>query len=478
MHGDMRNFIIGSLLLLTCCNNNELIRIKNSSEKGDFSLQKTEINVSQVNFDNYTYKDDLGYTRLDAKAFRSSNQEVIAKKYDAVIIENKYIKLTLLPGRGKPYSLIYKVTGHEEFFIPEVAQVMGSPNKLGWWFALGGIEYTMPDEEHGETWAALWEWEILEDSRTRKTVRMCVKELRFGLEETITISVFPDKAYFEAAISITNPTDSTVKFQHWINPMWVPGGLTDGLTPNTEFIIPAKEVYATERPFNNWMLGFDPDSSRLQPYDNNPMRFFKNWKSHGDLLALDLEHGFYSAYSHEEEEGIVRVFPVNSNPGCNIWTFGFDPPLLTRRRFSGNEIHNGYVEMWGGITSGFKEYYPLEPGKSISWTEWMYPYINLKGLHYADDNFAVTFLETGSDNYEVNLCPSGDIKGIDLKVVSPSSGKTYLRVKYKSVFPEKENRGFSFDAGDKDIELIVSLKGKEIIRLKPSPYSLQRVGEQ
>jgi hypothetical protein len=113
----------------------------------------------------------------------------------------------LIPGKGKPYSFIYKVTGHEEFFIPSLAQAhVGSPNKLGWWFAFGGVEYTLPDQEHGETWAAKWSWEIIEDSSLKKTVRMKVKELRYGLEESIDISIYPDKSYYEAAINIKNST--------------------------------------------------------------------------------------------------------------------------------------------------------------------------------------------------------------------------------------------------------------------------------
>lgn len=373
----------------------------------------------------------------------------------------------MIPDKGKPYSFIYKITGNEEFFIPEIAQIQRSPNQTGWWFMLGGAEYVMPDEEHGETWAAPWKWEITENSPERKSVKMSVDELQFGLKESIVISVFPGKAYYQAEISITNPTDSTVRFQHWINPMWVPGGDKNGLTPNTEFIIPAEEVYVTERTFNKWMLKFSPGNERLQAYDSSPMRFFKNWEYYGDLLALKLENGYYSAFSHEKNEGIVRVFPFETNPGCNIWTFGFNPDTAVRKRFSGTTTHNGYVEMWGGITPGFKEFYSLEPGTTISWVEWMYPYSNTSGLHYANRDFAVTFHRTGKEKYRVNFCPSGLIKDIDLEVKSPSTGRSYLNVRFKSTFPEINNEGFDFVSTDTDIELLISAKGEELIRLKP-----------
>jgi hypothetical protein len=387
--------------------------------------------------------------------------------YDALLFENSYLKLLLLPNRGKPYSFIYKVTGNEELFIPETAQVLGSSNKTGWWFALGGVEYNMPDEEHGETWAAPWDWEISEDSPSVKSVKMSVNELRFGLKESVTISVFPDKAFYQADISITNPTDSTIKFQHWINPMWVPGGNSDGLTPNTEFIIPTDEVFVTDRPFNNWMLGYSPDSSRLQTYTGSSLRFLKYWKGYGDLLAWKLDEGYYSAFSHEHNEGIVRVFPLEINPGCNIWTWGINPSSRTRMRFSGNESHKGYVEMWGGITHGFDNYFSLAPGQSISWTEWMYPYSNTRGLHYANRDLAITFFRTGSNDYEVNLCPSGEINGIKLLARSKGSNKNYLRLAIKKTFPDQSMKTYCFNSEEEDVELIILKDGKELKRLDP-----------
>jgi len=457
------------MFLILACNRSgsEVIRIDNPPENGVFSLQNTILKISQINFDSASYIDDIGYQRIDFEKLKTLKQKTAIKEYKAIEIENKFIKLTLIPDRGKPYSFIYKVTGNEEFFIPEIAQIQGSPNKTGWWFLMGGAEYNMPDEEHGETWAVPWSWEVIENSPRKKSVMMSVNELRYGLKESVTISVYPDKAFYEAHISITNPTDSTIKFQHWINPMWVPGGDRNGLTPNTEFIIPTKDVYVTERTFNNWMLSYSPDSNRLQPWEENPMRFFRNWKNSGDLLAWKVEKGFYSAFSHEKSEGIVRVFPVDINPGCNIWTFGFEPEIRRRVNFSGSETHNGYVEMWGGITQGFNNYYSLGPGETLSWTEWMYPYLNTGGLHYADQDFAATFFDKENNNYEVSLCPSGDVKGLELKVISSGTHKSYLFIVLRSAFPKKSIKGFSFISDKEDLELIISRRGEEIIRLKP-----------
>ena len=133
------------MFLILACNRSgsEVIRIDNPPENGVFSLQNTILKISQINFDSASYIDDIGYQRIDFEKLKTLKQKTAIKEYKAIEIENKFIKLTLIPDRGKPYSFIYKVTGNEEFFIPEIAQIQGSPNKTGWWFLMGGAEYNI-----------------------------------------------------------------------------------------------------------------------------------------------------------------------------------------------------------------------------------------------------------------------------------------------------------------------------------------------
>jgi hypothetical protein len=400
-------------------------------EESVFKLVQTKIDVVIADFDSALYRDTLGYPRVDFKKWDRETAGKVVKTYNAVVLT--------------------------------VAQPLSSPNKLGWWFALGGVEYTMPADEHGETWAATWDWEVVEDSDKKKTVKMKVKELRYGLEETIDISICPDKAYYEAAMVIVNPTDKPVDFQHWINPMWVPGGQGE-ITPHTEFIMPTEDVHVTERKFNDWMLDYHPDKSRRQCYVDGPLRFLLGWKSIGDLLACELEHGFYSAFSHDENEGIVRVFAKEKNPGCNIWAWGINPKPSARKRFSGSEECRGYVEMWGGITHGFDKYYRLDPGESVSWTEWMYPYSGTEGLHYANKDFAVTFTCYPDGEHILRFCPSGDLCGVECDVVSVETKEVCGHMVCDSICAKRQAKELILEL-DESVELVIVQDGKEVVRL-------------
>jgi hypothetical protein len=300
---------------------------------------------------------------------------------------------------------------------------------------------------------------------------MTVDERRYGLKETIDISIFPYKSYFETRINITNPTQKQIEFQHWINPMWAPGG-TGEITSNTEFIVPTDSVYVTDRSFNDWMLNYHPQKSREQSYQNNPMRFLTGWKNTGDLLAGKLEHGFYSAFSHDQNEGIVRVFPKDKNPGCNIWAWGINPAPEIRRHFSGNDTCLGYVEMWGGITNSFDEYGKLESGDSISWTEWMYPYHQTSGLHWANQDFGITFFRSHSNEYSIRLCPSGDLHDIQCSLVSKDTGDTLFQVHFDHFFPQSDIPEFTKKFDDEQIELVVIQHKKVLVRLQAIEQNL------
>jgi len=457
-----------TLVLCECQQSDKRITYVNEQPKqGVFNLIQTKIDVKSVNFDDALYIDSMGYPRIDFTKVDYSDSISLIKTMDALIVENKYIKLTLLPGKGKPYSFVYKVTGHEQFFIPTVAQILGSPNKLGWWFVLGGVEYTLPADEHGDTWAAEWEWVIVEDSPAKKAVCMSVQDLRYGLEESITICIYPDKAYFQTEILIENNTEKNISFQHWINPMWAPGGRGE-ITPYTEFIIPTRDVIITNRKINDWMLDYHEKGDRIQPFSKSPLRFLAGWKSIGDLLASHLERGFYSAFSHEVDEGIVRVFPKEINPGCNIWAWGINPEPNTRFRFSGSRTSLGYVEMWGGITHGFEEYYTLKKNEKTSWIEWMYPFTRTKGLHFASKDFAVTFIKTDQSHCEVRLCPSGDIGNLEFKIVAVDTKELLSNIRFTSIFPKKDLPAYSIDTQGQDIELVILQDGAELIKLDAS----------
>lgn len=366
-----------------------------------FSLEAVTLSIPQVDYEPAVYyRDGDPYPHIDFQ--KIDRQRVVVKDHAAVVVENEYLRLTLLPSMGRIYSLVYKPTGHEQLWHNDIVTVGGASNDTGWWIWIGGIEYTLPGDEHGTTWAMPWTWEITEDSPRRKTVRMRVREPGTGLEESIDIAIVPGKASFEVRIRIDNPTDETIEYAHWVNPQWTPGG-DNQLTDHTEFIIPTDRILIEDR----WQTNMGPSP---QAWNGNRFRFIGGWNRMGDLMADGVAHGFYSAYSHDVQEGIVRIFDREKTPGVDVWTYGYRPTQIPMGSGAPNQ---GYVEMWGGTSKIYPdERRPLSPGASIEWTEWMYPYHGTRGLTFADEDVAINVQVVPPERRAlVGLCPSGDWRG-------------------------------------------------------------------
>jgi hypothetical protein len=380
-----------------------------------FRLEEGHIYLKQVDLEAATSIDGHGYPRIE-KA-KVDLGKVIERRHNALVLENGYSRIVLLPEMGRLYSLVDKLSGHEQLWTNAVARpLFGQQNDLGWWMVWGGVEYTIPRGEHGTTWALRWSYEIAENSLTRKAVRMSVLDPKTKLRQSLEFSLAPDSAALETVVSIRNESDAVVPFSHWVNPMWAPGGRGE-LTAKTEFIVPAERMRVAERDFNRWMLG-----ERIQPWRDNPLRLAEHWREIGDLLAVELTNGFYSAFSHEANEGVARVFDLRANPGLDIWTWGYPPPPDRQKEYS--LVPNlGYVEMWGGSVPDFRDesLKPLNPGQTVRWVEWMFPYRGTDGLTTASKDLAVNFSFTSISEDEVylGLCAARRLTNVTLTVLLP-----------------------------------------------------------
>ena len=358
-------------------------------------LRESELAIRQVDYEkSIHYRPEDPYPHLDFSKVRSD--VIVEKKHRAIFLENRFIRVILLPEMGRIYSLVNKTTGHEVFWRNDIVTVGNAVNPAGWWIWIGGMEFTLPGDEHGTTWAERWRYEIIENSGMKKKIRMKVTEPLTKLREEVDVSLVADDSRLEIGVRIQNPTAKTVSYAHWVNPQWAPGGRNE-LTDNTEFVIPTRRILIPER--FRATLGESP-----QEWKTSRLRFIKGWVSGwGDLMAEKLDAGFYAAYSHDEEEGVARVFDPEINPGVDIWTYGYHPRGGAAIPMGSGTPNNGYAEIWGGTSRLFPdERRPLGPGETIGWTEWLFPFQDTGGLTLAVRDAALRLVRS-KENRRIHL---------------------------------------------------------------------------
>src|SRR3982075_1659506 len=101
---------------------------------------------------------------------------IVDRTFKAHVLENRYLRVTLLPEfGGRILSIIYKPTGHEQLYRTEVGVPYGIKGGIfyyDWMMVYGGIFPTFPDAEHGKTWLKPWDFKVGEERDGAVSVSM------------------------------------------------------------------------------------------------------------------------------------------------------------------------------------------------------------------------------------------------------------------------------------------------------------------
>src|SRR5258705_5731381 len=164
---------------------------------------------------------------------------IVDRAFRIHVLENRYLKVTLLPEfGGRILSIIYKPTGHEQLYRTEVGVPYGIEGDIfyyDWLMVYWGIFPTFPDAEHGKTWLKPWDFKVVKESAGEVTVSMSLKDnfeysaapKKFrgstGIEATYYVTLKADRAPLDAPMVLKNPHDKTLAYEYWTCTTLAPG---------------------------------------------------------------------------------------------------------------------------------------------------------------------------------------------------------------------------------------------------------------
>lgn len=367
--------------------------------RGEVTLSEASVTLPTYDFNGAllpTAQDDPIYPgpRLDFERLGSPSP----KSYRALVLENDFLRLTILPELGgRIYRWEDKTTGRDIFYHNPVVK----PTRWGvrgWWLALGGMEWGAGLPDHGLYEYLPWPAETVADSRSA-SVRLS-QTIRDGVRVAIEISLSADARFFAVTTDLHNPGQRAVSTHFWSTALLAPGG-NNQVNPESRLVWPADQFRvhssAGSRDFPNgttldWPAGGGEDASRLE-----------NWPSHLSFFAEPgAQRGALGLVDPAEELAVVRSFPPRTLPG--VKTFygpGLDADLWT----DGGE--GQYFELWGGPGKNFASPITLAPTQSLRWTEQWYTVPGLGEFAAANAHAALA------------LIPAG--RGVELRLAGVSS---------------------------------------------------------
>lgn len=339
------------------------------------------------------------YPRLDYDPYSFDPGSAAPQTYRALVLENRYVSLTLLPELGgRIYRWLDKTTHRQLLYNNPVVKATGYGYR-GWWLSVGGIEWGLPVDDHGFVEWVPWNYATTLTQETAAVI-VSIDEERTGLQAAIRVELDSRHNYFSLTPVLHNPTTAPLIFQFWITAVAAPAG-DNRAGPDLRFNLPLSSVlvHSTE----DGSLPAPGQSISWPEYNGRDLSLYGNWQNYLSLFGTPTQ-AFSGLYAARADGGFVRV----SNPQAARGLKLFGPASLPSHLWTNDD--SSYVEFWGGITSNFSETATLQPDESYSWTEYWYPFHGIGNTVWANKEVALS-VDDGSEQITVRLYTTSAFTG-------------------------------------------------------------------
>ncbi len=384
------------------------------------------------------------------------------KMYQALYLENEYIKLCVLPEiGGRLFYAIDKTNGYDIFYHQHVIKP-ANIGMAGAWIS-GGIEFCVFHHHRASTNLPV-DYSLKQNDDGSATIWIGETEPRQRMKWTIGISLFPGKSYIQVDGRLMNPTDNVNSMLYWAN---VATQVNDNyqviFPPSTDFA-----VYHAKNSFAHWPVTHETYNGK-EYYRNNIDASW--WKNHPDpvsFFAHDIKEGFLAGYDYGKHAGTMHVANQNIVKGAKLWEWGpgdygamWDSKVLT-------DSDGPYAELMAGAYSDNQpDYSWIKPYEYKTFRQNWYPLRETEGAVAANLNATINLKKTKGNEYIVAANTTQKFPGS--KILLQKNDQTIF-VSVTDISPANPFSQKVKVENAKEEELKISLideNGNELISYKP-----------
>ena len=318
------------------------------------------------------------------------SQQKAPHEWQAVHLENEWVRLVILPELGGRIHIGYDKTADYDFFYRNNVIKPALVGLAGPWIS-GGVEFNWPQHHRPATFLPT-DCEIEHEADGAVTVWCSDHDPFARMKGMHGIRLRPDSALIEARVRLTNRTDDTQTFLWWAN---VAGAAHDDyqsfFPTDVHFVADhAKRAIASYPEVDGRYYGVDypaqvtadrPDGDRLDWYRNIPVPT--------SYMILGTDDDFFGGYDHAKDAGFVYVADHRFAPGKKQWTWG-DAPFGWAWDDNLTDGDGPYVElMAGAYTDNQPDFSWLTPGETKTFSQYWYPIQAIGPAHQANVEAAV-----------------------------------------------------------------------------------------
>lgn len=396
--------------------------------------------------------------------------ELENRPYRAVFLENRYLKIMLLPELGGRVHMAYDKQ-HDYHFVYFNRVIKPALVGLAGPWISGGIEFNWPQHHRPSTFLS-----IESSIETREDGSACAimgeTDRMNGTRSVARFSLHPDCARLQIDVTLTNPTHLPQTFLWWANPAVAAGDdyqsvfppdvhavMDHGKRDVSEFPVARGEYYKVD-----YSQGPDGGTD-ISRYRNIPVPT--------SYMAYHSEFDFMGGYDHGRQMGLLHVANHHLVPGKKQWTWGHgDFGVAWDRELTDED--GPYVElMVGAFTDNQPDFSWLEPGETKRFTQYFMPYKQLGMIRNADEDLRLTLERTTADSVRVAVGCSANLGTLSV-TLSNADGTDYWNGNYESAPETVLDETVPGPADVDDSDLVITIRdadGKALLSYQPDSWT-------
>ena len=401
-------------------------------------------------------------------AIEKISDEKRDKEYEAVFLENDYLKVMVLPQLGGRIQRAYDKTNGYDFVYYNHVIKPALVGLTGPWIS-GGIEFNWPQHHRPTTFLPV-DYLLEEKEDGSRSVLLHDVDQMYGTKGLMKITVYPDRAYIEITGQLYNRTSLPQTFLWWANP-------AVAVNENTQSIFPP-DVHAVMDHGKRDVSRFPIATGVYYKQDYSEgvdISRYKNIPVPTSYMAEKSQYDFVGGYDYGVGAGVLHVADHHISPGKKQWTWGCgDFGKAWDRNLTDED--GPYIELMTGVfTDNQPDFSWLKPFEEKTFTQYFMPYKALGQVKNATTEAAVHLSKAGTEARVIVYATRVYEKA---RIVLTAGQNTVLSETAKlspvDIFEKTVEVG---DVEEEKLHLAVYAEGSCLVEYRPEAPSIPRMPE-
>ncbi len=385
------------------------------------------------------------------------------KEYTALFLENRFLKIMIMPELGGRVQMaLDKTNGYHFVYYNQVIKP-ALVGLAGPWIS-GGIEFNWPQHHRPSTFDPL-DWRIETHEDGSKTVWCAEIEKMFRTKGMHGFTLYPERAILDIRVQLYNRTSEPQTFLWWANPaVTVHDQYQSVFPPDVHAVMDHGKRDVSSFPIATgtyYKVNYAPGTD---------ISLYKNIPVPTSFMAYHSDFDFMGDYDHRAQAGMLHIANHHVVPGKKQWTWGNGEFGQAWDRQLTDE-DGPYIElMCGAYTDNQPDFSWIQPGEEKSFTQTFMPYKEIGPACNANKHAALS-LEVKGNSVGFGVYVSAP----NMVTVKLSCKEQLLYEKQLILSPEQTLReSLPIPAGTKPQELTLSVYAGPMVLLAFTPLPVDQ----